>query len=509
MGPVNTAGGSIEVFRDMEKWTEIRKRVLRDGESIRGIQRETGLHFNTVKKVLVHSSPPPFRCKGRSKPKIGPFLDRIGKILYSDKDLPKKQRHTAKRIFEVIREEGYQGGYTQVKEAVRELKSVRREVYMPLVHRPGEAQVDFGFALVKMRGVLRKVAFFAMALPHSDGIFVAAYERECTETFQDGHVRAFDFLKGVPRRISYDNSKVAVSKILGGRERKLTDGFLQLQSHYLFDEHFCRVARPNEKGVVEGVVKFARLNFFVPVPVVQSFDDLNSYLEQRCRDDLGRTLRGKSKAKVELLKEDQAAFHTLPNGRFDTCRKASTTVNSLSLVRFDCNDYSVPVRYAHRPVVAKGYVDRVHICKNDTVIARHARLWGKEDVSFEPVHYLALIERKPGAFDYARPLSDWNLPECFDKLRRTLEEHARSQGVKEFIGVLRLLEKHPMAKVARAVDKGLRVRAYTRDAIAQFLYPAEQWQPATFRLEGREHLKGVSVQPPDLQVYRQLLGGEN
>ena len=156
MGPANTAGGSIEVFRDMEKWTEIRRRVLRDGESIRGIQRETGLHFNTVKKVLTHSSPPPFKLKERPKPKIGPFLDRIAEILSSDKDLPKKQRHTAKRIFEVIREEGYQGGYTQVKETVRELKSVCREVSMPLVHRPGEAQVDFGFALVKMWGVLRK-----------------------------------------------------------------------------------------------------------------------------------------------------------------------------------------------------------------------------------------------------------------------------------------------------------------------------------------------------------------
>jgi len=357
--------------------------------------------------------------------------------------------------------------------------------------------------------VLRKVAFFAMALPHSAGMFVAAYERECTETFQDGHVRAFTFFDAVPRCISYDNSKIAISKILSGRKRKLTDGFQQLQSHYLFEEHFCRVARPNEKGVVEAVVKFARLNFFVPVPALESFDELNSYLEQRCRDDLGRKLRGKSQTKAQLLKEDQAAFHPLPSGRFDACRKASTTVNSLSLVRFHCNDYSVPVRYAYRPVVAKGYVDRVFICKDGTVIARHARLWGKEDVSFEPVHYLALLERKPGAFDYARPLSDWNLPECFDTLRRVLEEHTRSRGVKEFIGVLRLLEKHPMAKAARAVDKALRVRAYTRDAIAQFLYPAEQWQPATFRIEGREHLKGVCVQPPDLQVYQQLVGGEN
>ena len=224
------------MFRDMQKWKEIRHRVVREGVSIRQIQRETGLHFTTVKKVLTHSTPPPFRCGERAKPKIGPFLDRIAEILAGDKDSPKKQRHTAKRIFDVIRDEGYQGGYTQVKEAVRELKRVCREVFVPLVHEPGDAQADFGYALVKMCGVLRKVAFFAMSLPHSDSMFVAAYERECTETFQDGHVRALEFYGGVPRRISYDNTKVAISQIIGSGARKLTDGFLQLQSHYLFEE---------------------------------------------------------------------------------------------------------------------------------------------------------------------------------------------------------------------------------------------------------------------------------
>ncbi len=218
----------------MEEWTEIRVRVLNDEASRREILRETGMHWKTLKKILTHSEPPGYRMgTERPKPKIGPFLERISEILESDKEVPKKQRHTAKRIYERIKEEGYQGKYTQVKEAVNELKHKAREVFMPLTHRPGEAQVDFGEAAVKVSGDLRKVHFLGMALPYSDAYFVVAFERECTETYWEGHIRAFEFFGGVPQRISYDNTKVLVSQVLRGRDRKLTRGFLQLQSHYL------------------------------------------------------------------------------------------------------------------------------------------------------------------------------------------------------------------------------------------------------------------------------------
>ncbi len=492
----------------MDEWLKIRMRV-RKGASIRGIQRETGLHFNTIKRILSYPAPPGFRCPARPKPKIGAYLERITSILEADTSLPKKQRHTAKRIFEVIQGEGYSGGYTAVKDAVRELRRTRQEVFMPLMHRPGEAQMDFGQALVKMDGVLRKVMFFAMALPFSDGMFIAAYPRECTETFQDGHVRAFGFFGGVPRRISYDNARTSVSQIISSRMRKLTDGFMQLQSHYLFEEHFCRVRRANEKGVVEGVVKFARLNYFVPVPEVKDFDELNAYLEQRCQEDLGRKLRGKGATKEELLKEDRAAFLPLPAAPFDACRKASTAADKLSLVRFDCNDYSVPVRYAHHTVVVKGYADRVLICRKDAIIAEHARLWEKEAIAFEPIHYLALLERKPGALDHARPLCDWGLPECFSLLRSRLEQERLAQGTREFVQVLRLLEKHPVGKVAQAIGKALRLRRCNRDVVAHFLYPDEPATPSTFSLDGREHLQGVTVHAPDVSAYGCLMGGQS
>jgi transposase len=493
----------------MDWWTKIRLEVLREETSKREILRREGIHWETLKKILEHSEPPGYRTETpRPKPMIGPYLEQIAQIIEEDKQFPKKQRHTAVRIFHRIKEMGYQGKYTQVKESVREMRRLKGEVYMPLNHRPGEAQVDFGYALAKVSGVLRKVAFFVMALPYSDAFFVMSFERECTESYWEGHARAFEFFGGVPQRISYDNSRALVSKIIGAHERKLTDGFLKLQSHYLFREHFCRIRRPNEKGVVEGVVKFTRLNFLVPVPQVQDLEELNARLVELCQEDLKRRLRGKTGTKAELLKEDKAAFLDLPSAPFDACRKQSTTASSLSLVRFDDNDYSVPVSYAHHDILIKGYVNRVVLCHRETMVAEHKRSWAKEGIFFDYVHYLPLLERKPGSLDHARPLVDLNLPECFNTLRRRLiaEQEKEGEGTREFIRVLRLLEDYPLAQLSKAVEKGLNIRGHSRDVIAQFLIPGFSWENTTFMLANRQHLRMVRVAGPDIGVYRQLLG---
>lgn len=494
------------MYTDMEWWAEIRRRVLVQGVSKRQVLQETGLHWTTLEKILSHSEPPGYRLKApRSKPKIGLYLGRIRQILAEDKAIPRKQRHTAKRIFERLREEGYTGGYTQVKSAVRDLRRQGQEVFVPLLHRPGEAQVDAGHALVKQDGQLRKVVFLVLALPYSDALFVQAFERACTETFWEFHRRAFEFFDGVAWRITYDNDRVLVAKILTRRQRQLTRGFLQLKSHYLFESHFCEVRRANEKGVVEAMIGFARRNFLVPVPQVRNLEELNARLIESCRDDLERRLRGQTGTKGALLQEDQATFLPLPATPFEACRKLSTTANSLSLVRFDRNDYSVPVRFAHHTVVVKGFVDRVEVCRHEQVIARHRRLWSAEGVSFDPVHYLALLERKPGALDHARPLADWTLPECFSVLRRRQEAQWEGEGTREYIGVLRLLEKHPLSALQRAVEQALRVNALTRDALAQFLIPQQDWRQTTFQLDGREHLRQVQIAPTDVSGYGDLL----
>jgi hypothetical protein len=193
--------------------------------------------------------------------------------------------------------------------------------------------------------------------------------------------------------------------------------------------------------------------------------------------------------------------------RFEACRKVSTQASSLSLVRFDRNDYSVPVRWAYHGIVVKGYWQEVVLCAAGGEVARHPRIWEAEQVRFEPLHYLALLETKPGALDHARPLAGWTLPECFALLRRRLESEREGDGTREYIKVLRLLEKHPLPRLRQAVEQALQVGAITRDAVAQFLYPREDWCVTTFSLDGRPHLRQVRVAAPNLAQYRDLVGG--
>jgi hypothetical protein len=256
---------------------------------------------------------------------------------------------------------------------------------------------------------------------------------------------------------------------------------------------------------VEGLVKFTRLNFFVPVPQVRDLEELNEHLRRRCQEDQQRRLRGKAGTKAQLLLEEQKAFLKLPATPFEGCRKASTTVNSLSLVRFDHNDYSVPVQWAHHPVVVKADVRHVIVTVLGEEIARHRRIWQREQVCFEPLHYLALLEKKPGALDHARPLAGWNLPECFSILRRRLENERSGEGTREYIRVLRLLEKHSMPELRHAVEEALRIGAVTRDAIAQFLQPREEWRLTLFTLDGHPHLRHVRVATADVREYGELL----
>src|SRR6516162_6105445 len=352
----------------MEKWSEIRRRVLVDGLGKRAACREYGIHYKTLKKILTHPEPPGYRRSTPRRPSVlEPLLPVVHQILKDDTKAPRKQRHTAVRIYRRLRDEhGYTGGLTIVKDAVRTWRQQHAEVFIPLAHPPGEAQVDFGEAEVTLDGRPAKVALFVMTLPYSDAVFCCAFPRECTEAFLEGHVRAFAFFGGVPRRISYDNLKIAVAKITGGRGRTVTDAFLTLKSHHLFESHFCLVRRPNEKGHVETLVGFARRNFLVPVPVLHDgLEGLNARLEADCRADLARRLRGKPATKAELLTEEVAAMLPLPAGAFVAARVEQPLVDSLSLVRFDTNDYSVPTEFAHRQVTAVGTIDTVRIAVGD------------------------------------------------------------------------------------------------------------------------------------------------
>ena len=493
----------------MDHWTEIRRLVLTKQKSKRAICQEYGIHWQTLQKILTHEEPPGYRPRQpRAKPKLDGFMPLIHEILEQDRTAPPKQRHTIQRIFDRLRtQHGYGGGISVVGDAVRAWRARTAEVFMPLSHPPGEAQADFGEATVILQGKQTKIAYFVMSLPFSDAFFCQVFPRECTETFQEGHGRAFSYFGGVPRRISYDNSRIAVKTFVRGRGDQPTREFLRLESHFLFEHHFCRVRRANEKGNVEGLVGFARRNFMVPVPQIDDLEEFNEQLAQGCRADLERRVRGQSTTKQGLLEEEQRALLPLPKQSFEARRVELAKANSLSLVRFDTNDYSVPTAYAHRHVTAVGNIQEVRLIVNDRVIARHPRDWARENVHYDPLHYLALLERKPGSLDYARPLEDWRLPDCFGVLRRRLEGERQSAGRREFIRVLRLLETIALAELTRAVERALTIGALTVDVIRVLVEHGREQPARWFNLDGRPHLQGHDIPPPHLEQYSRLLPG--
>ncbi len=287
----------------MELYGRVRRAVLVEGRSQRSVAREFGLARVTVRKMLGYSIPPGYRRKEPAKrPKLGPWIGVIDAILEADKTKPGKQRHTAQRIFDRLRaEHAFPGGYTIVKDYVRAAALRSREMFIPLTHAPGAAQADFGEALVIVRGEERKAHYFVIDLPHSDDGFVMAFPAETTEAFLESHVQAFAYFGGVPTSILYDNTKLAVARILGDGTRQKTRAFSELQSHYLFAEKFGRPAKGNDKGKVEGLVGYARRNFLVPVARVASWEELNQRLLKACRARRARRLRGHQRPSENAL----------------------------------------------------------------------------------------------------------------------------------------------------------------------------------------------------------------
>jgi transposase len=491
----------------MELWSEIRRRVLTGELSMRQACSEYGLNFRTVQKIVKRAEPEGYHAEEpRAKPVLGPYLEIIEKILEADRHAPAKQRHTARRIYERLRDEHeYTGCASIVRDAVRKCKQSQAKVFVPLIHRPGEAQCDYGRADVVVAGERHKAALFVLTLPHSNARFGCLFPRECTETFHEGHARAFAFFGGVPTRISYDNSKIAVVKLIGRHERDLTHEFLRLQSHFAFAHHFCGVRQAHEKGHVENGVGYVRRNFLVPVPEVASWEEVNTRLAEGCRREFARPAAVKGRTTAELLAADRAAFLRLPAEPFEARRIELVSISSLSLGRFDCNDYSVPTTFAYQSLTAAGTIERVRFSQRGNVVAEHARCWDKGQVRFEPRHYLALLERKPGALDHARPLAEWSLPEVFAAMRRRLEEKDPREGTRQYIRVLRLLETHELPAVTAAVERALGLAVIDADGVRLLLQCALEQPAAAFDLTGRPQLLSVCLPPPDLAAYSSLI----
>jgi transposase len=496
-----------EVYK-VEVYARIRRAVYVDGMSIRQAAREFGLSRKTIRKTLQFSVPPGYRRnKPVQRPKLGPWLGIIDQILVDDQSQPKKQRHTAKRIWDRLKaEHGFDGGYTIVKDYVRQARLRHKEVFVPLAHPPGDAQADFGEALVAIAGVEQKGHFLCMDLPHSDDCFVVAFPAENTEAFLEGHNQAFAYLGGVPRTILYDNTRIAVKEIAGDGERKPTEAFSRLQSHYLFAAKFGRPGKGNDKGNVEGLVGYARRNFMVPVPRAASWEELNAHLQQQCRQSRERKLWGHQETIAERFERDRETLLPLPPAPLEACRKRTTRASSQALVRYETNDYSVPVEYGHRQVLVKVFVWGVVICAASEVIARHPRSYDREEMIFNPLHYLALLEQKTNALDQAAPLQGWQLPEEFLELRRQMEARLGKRGRREYVQVLRLLETFSISEVATGARQALQLRAIAFDAVKHLVLCAVEQRPPKLDLENYPHLPTAEVALTRAADYQVLLG---
>ena len=491
----------------VEVYAAVRHFVFMQGKSRREAARVFGLSRETVLKMCRFSMPPGYtRTKPAEKPKLGPHVAVIDAILEADRTAPAKQRHTAKRIFERLRDEhGFGGGYTVVKDHVRVSRARGRETFVPLAHPPGHAQADFGEAIAVIGGVRQKIHFFCLDLPQSDACFVKAYPRETTEAFLDGHVSGFGFFGGVPLSVLYDNTTLAVAKICGDGKRERTRAFTELVSHCLFQDRFGRPGKGNDKGKVEGLVKYARANFMTPIPTAASFEELNTMLAERCRVRQGDRAGRHASTIGERLVADLAALRALPAVPLEPCEKRAARVSSTALVRYRCNDYSVPTAYGFQDVLVKGFVAEVVILCRGREIARHPRCYGEGVFVADPLHYLALIETKPNALDQAAALQGWDLPEVFQHLRHLLEARMGNRGKREFIQVLRLMEAAPKDVVASAATEAIRLGAIGFDAVKQITLARIERRPVRLDLTAYPHLPKLAVKTTTAADYTVLV----
>jgi transposase len=441
-------GSRVELFERIRRDREL------EGLGLRALARRHGVHRRTVRQALESAIPPERkRPEGRPAPRLGEYRELIDSWLRADLEAPRKQRHTARRVWERLRDEhGVEVSERQVRRFVRarrrELGLPVDEVFVPLCHEPGaEAEVDWGEATVLLAGVVTRVFLFLMRACFSGACFVQAHTRETQQAFLEAHVEALEFFDGSFALVRYDNLKSAVKVVLKGRRRVETERFVALRSHYLFESSFTRKGKEgaHEKGGVEGEVGRFRRAHLVPVPEVGSLAELNDMLLAFCVADLKRTIRGRQMTVGEALGHELDLLRPLPSERFDTFEHARPRVDSKSLVTVRQNQYSVPVALAGVAVAARIGAREIIICHDGRDVARHPRLDGRFGISAQLDHYLELLRNKPGALAASLALRQerehgrW--PECFDALWQAIEAKVgQTEAARQMVDVLLLCE---------------------------------------------------------------------
>ena len=488
---------------------------------MRQIERELHHSRHTIKKALEQAEAGSYRLKvPRAAPVLGPYKARIEQLLAQNEDLPGKHRLTGHRIFKVVWAEGYRGSEAGVLVYLWQLRQAKRQVkvFIPLEFEPGQdAQVDWGEAQVILAGAQVTVYLFVMRLCYSRKIFVMAFPSQKQECFLAGHVAAFHFLGGIARRLTYDNLKAAVKKILIGPERQEQASFIVFRSHYLFESHYCTPGAGHEKGRVEEGVGYARRNFMSPLLQAADFADLNEQLRQACLEDEGRRVSRQPQTIAAAWQQERPKLRPLPAYDLDCCRQVESQLNGFSQVEVETNRYSVPTDQAAPSLRVKLYPFEVKIYRPDQkeAIAVHARCYDQHQDILAPLHYLPLLEQRPGAFNHAKPLRQWRAswPAVYERLLAELQQRQPGGGgVRQFIGVLRLHQHYPAELIEQAVTLALQYHCPHADGVELCLRHLLQPDQPLPSLDVSQYpqLHGVGEQPLALSAYNQLLaGGQN
>lgn len=473
----------------MDQYEYIRTAHRVYDKSIRQIQKETGHSRVTIRKVLEGEFRECKRPSAKPYPVLEQYRNTIERWLKEDRESPKKQRHTARRIYtRLIEEEGYAGSEVTVRRYVHQVKAKEGMetpgVFLVLEPECGkEAEADWGEALAIVKGVRTPFHFFCMRSRFSGKPFVRAYPCERQQAFFDAHVHAFEFFGGVFPVLVYDNLKSAVEKVLTGRNRIEQDAFRKVRSYYNFEARFCNPSCANEKGGVEGVIGYVRRNFLVPVPVVESFEELNDHLLRTSLRHGNHRTHGRTENIDALFEKETKYLIPLPAVPLANIALLETKVNKYATVLVDKNHYSVPVSYVRLKVRVELLIDRVEIFYDGREIAAHARLFGNNKWQLDPKHYLELIRRKPGAFDSALVIRQWRpaWPACLEKLLlRFKERQGDTTGIKDFITVLMLYRDYSPQDIEAVVERALENSVLTSDGIKHMLVysgPEEHFEP--------------------------------
>lgn len=487
---------------------KIRRRRLVHGESISAIARDLGLSRNTVKRALRFEGDAfEYRRTRQPRPKMGPFLPILEGWLEAEEKLPTRERRTAQRLYEALRQEGYSGGPDTVRRHIRRFERRRHPIataFIPQTFAPGEAyQFDWSHEQVELGGIEQTVKVAHVRLCHSRAFFLVAYPRESQEMVFDAHARAFSFLGGVTRRGIYDNLKPAVDAIFVGRERRYNRRFLVMCNHYLIEPTACTPAAGWEKGQVENQVGNVREWVFTPKLRFADLTQLNSHLAARCHEIARERFHPEQQDRriIEVWDEERAVLRAMP-APFDGYAERNCRISATCLVHFERNRYSVECRYVGQVATVRAYAERIIVLCAGELIGEHARCFEHGRTLYNPWHYVAALERKPGALRNGAPFKDWNLPASMTRLRERLAKHA--DGDRQFVEVLSMVALYGLEAVSDACASALEEQVVSSAHVVNLLHRSAQVTRVPV-LQVPEALK-LTVEPAaNCDRYDQLL----